>query len=106
MARYRQADHERYIEADNGFGWVRKRGSSALSVLPGIYQLDLLGIEYKLEKFEDFWAEKGWYLYSLQKPAHFWGEFCAVNLLPAIDRASELIAKADLRGEGYEKEEA
>jgi hypothetical protein len=94
---------ERYIEADNGFGWSRKHGSSPLSVLPGIYEVEVFGLTYQLQKFEDPKGEQGWYLYSTDKPSDFWGEFCATNLLPAIDAASERIAKADLSGAGYER---
>ena len=104
MARYRQADHECYIEADNGFGWTRQRSSSILAAQRVAYGTQIFGVRYRLEKFRD---EKGraWYLYSSTPGAQggFYGEYCDRTLMAAIDRASELIVKADLRGEGYEK---
>lgn len=103
MARRRQAEGERYIEADNGFGWTRERGASVLSVVPGVYVTKIFGVTYTLEKFRDPQGEHGWYLYS-RKNTHFTGQYCEATLLPAIDEASKLIAKADLRGEGYERE--
>lgn len=105
MAKHVQIKGARLIESDGGFHWKRRRGSSTLSVLPGVYETEVSGIGYELQKFEDPKGEKGWYLYSLKKPSHFWGEFCATNLLPAIDEASKLITQADLRGEGYERKD-
>ena len=94
MARRRQADGERYIEADNGFGWTPDAES-------GRYETTVFGIEYELEKRRG--DGEGWHLYT-RKGSHFWGEWCAYTLLEAVDEASKMIAKADLRGEGYEKE--
>lgn len=105
MAARKQHMGERIIEADNGFGWTRRRGSSALAISTGTYETDVFGVSYKLEKFDHPRDEAGWYLYSPSHPSDIWGEFCATNLLPAIDVASEMIVKADLRGEGYEKKE-
>lgn len=105
MATRKQWQGEKIIEADNGLGWSRKRGSSALSILPGVYEAEIFGIAYKLQKFDGAPGERGWYLYCLADPTHFWGEFCAANLFPAIDTASEMIARGDLRGEGYERKE-
>lgn len=104
MARYRKIDYQRYIEADNGFGWTREGRASILSVIPSTYTTMVLRVVYRLEKFRDPQGEHGWYLYS-EKPAHFTGEYCGPTLLTAIDEASKLIAEADLRGEGYERVE-
>jgi hypothetical protein len=107
MARRRQADGEQYNEADNGFSWSRKR-ASATSVERGSYVTTLFGIKYELEKRRRSpgdTPDTGWYLYSFGVSGGFFGEYCDATLLPAIDKASELIAKADLRGEGYERKE-
>ena len=104
MARRKQADGERYIEADNGFGWARKRAS----VQSSSYEAFILGVRYELEKRRRSpgdTPDTGWYLYSYGESGGFFGEWCGSMLLPAIDEASKLIAKADLRGEGYEKED-
>jgi hypothetical protein len=107
MARRMKAEGRPYIEADNGFGWVRDRASVA-SVASGKYRASIFGIRYELEKrrrnVADETYDTGWYLYSFGVPSGFFGEWCAPTLLPAIDEASKMIAKADLRGEGYEKE--
>jgi hypothetical protein len=105
MARHRQADHERYIEADNGFGWTRQRSASVLAVQRVAHATEIFGVRYRLEKFRDPRGQPGWYLYSSIPGAQggFHGEYCEELLLPAIDEASKLIAKADLRGEGYER---
>lgn len=101
MARYKQADNVRYIEANNGFGWI---------CLPdGKRQTEVFGMVYELERRARSRKEPGsltgWHLYSVNH-SHFFGEFCDRTLLWAVDVASEIIAKTDLRGEGYEKEEA
>lgn len=106
MAKRRQAEGERYIEADNGFGWARQRASVA-SVESGRYETFILGVHYELEKRRrnarvEPGADTGWYLYS-HGDSHFFGEWCGATLLPAIDAASLMIARADLRGEGYER---
>lgn len=105
MARRKQADRQKYIEADNGFGWTKER-ASATSVQSSMHATTVFGITYELEKRRRApgdTPDTGWYLYS-RGVSCFFGEFCDSTLLPAIDRASEMIAKADLRGEGYEKE--
>lgn len=101
MARWKQADNQRYIEADNGFGWV-KSGDRR-------YQAEVFGISYELEKRTrnarvEPGVDTGWYLYS-RKDTYFTGEFCDSTLLPAIDEASDMIVKADLRGKEYERKE-
>lgn len=105
MARHRQSDGEKYIEADNGIGWTRQKASVA-SVLSGNYEAYLFGIRYELEKrrrsVREPGADTGWYLYS-HGDTYFFGEFCDRTLLSAIDEASKLITAADLRGEGYER---
>jgi hypothetical protein len=95
MARRKQADGERYIEADNGFGWTRCSDN-------GNYQTTVFGVTYELERRGGTQEDFGWYLYTIKGSTYFFGEYCARNLLPAIDEASELIAKTDLRGKGYE----
>jgi hypothetical protein len=98
MARYRQADNERYIEADNGFGWTRRR-ASATSVERNRYVTTVFGLSYELEKRHRSpgdTPDTGWYLYSLND-TYFFGESCGLTLLTAVDAASEMIAKADLR---------
>lgn len=105
MARRRTHMGEKYIEADNGFGWSRGR-ASATSVERGSYFATIFGIEYQLEKRRRSpgdTPDTGWYLYTIKGSTHFFGEYCAHTLLPAIDEASRMIAKADLRGEGYER---
>lgn len=97
MARRKQADGERYIESDNGFGWARDPEN-------GNYRTTLFGITYELERRGGTQEMFGWYLYTIKGSTHFFGEWCARSLLPAIDEASELITKTDLRGKGYEKE--
>jgi hypothetical protein len=104
MARRRQADGERFIEADNGFGWTADR-SSVAGLTRYRYRTTVFGVEYELEKRGGTQEMFGWYLYSIKGSTHFFGEWCAQNLLPAIDEASKLIVKADLRGEGYERSE-
>ena len=108
MARRAQHMGERYIEADNGFGWTRERASVA-SVSSGRYVMEIFGITYELEKRRrnvrvEPGTDTGWYLYSRNDP-EFYGEFAGYTLLPAIDEASQMIAKADLRSEGYERKE-
>lgn len=108
MARYRQAEYQRYVEADNGFGWTKKKASLE-SVDPNKWVLALFGVDYELEKrfrnIRDEAYDTGWYLYTVGVEG-FFGEYCASTLMPAIDEASRLIAKADLRGEGYERKES
>jgi hypothetical protein len=104
MAKRRQIDNQLCIVADNGFGWAPER-SSVLSVQFYCYTTEIFGVRYRLEKFLDPDGDRGWYLYSV-RPAHFMGEYCDKLLLSAIDVASEMIDKADLRGEGYGKEAA
>ena len=103
MARRRQASYEKYSEADNGFAWTRKR-ASAVSIEYSSYCTKVFGVEYELEKRGGTQEMPGWYLYSIKGSTHFFGEYCASTLLPAIDEASKLIVQADQRGEGYEKE--
>jgi len=102
MAKRKQADHQRYIEADNGFGWTADR-ASPVSTERYHYRTTIFGITYELEKRGGRYEDWGWYLYTVKGSAYFLGEFCDRTLLPAIDEASEMIAKADLRGEGYER---
>lgn len=87
---------ERYIEADNGFGWTRQPQT-------GNYEVTVFGVVYELEKRKG--DGDGWYLYTVKNSTHFFGEWCGYTLLGAVDEASNLIAKADLRGPGYETEE-
>lgn len=103
MAVRKQWQGKKIIEADNGFGWERKHGSPGLSIESGVWVTEIFGLTYRLAKFAD---PPGWCLYLGTEPnPHFYGEFCAANLLSAVDVASEMIAKADLRGPGYEKKE-
>lgn len=106
MARHRQAEGEKYIEADNGIGWTRKR-ASLMSVEPNRWVTAIFGVSYELEKrcrnILDGSYDTGWYLYSSGVSGGFFGEYCDRTLLPAIDEASKLIIAADLRGEGYER---
>jgi len=101
MAKRIQAEGQRFIQADNGLGWSRTRGASVLAVVRGKYVTEVFGLRYELQKFRDDNGH-GWYLYSRPTP-HFHAEYCAPTLLAAIDAASDMILKADLRGEGYEK---
>lgn len=103
MARRKQADGEKYIEADNGFGWTPER-SSVVGFSDHRYRTTIFGITYELERRGGTQEMFGWYLYTVKGSTHWFGEYCARSLLPAIDEASEMIAKADLRGEGFEKE--
>jgi hypothetical protein len=104
MARRRQADGEKYIEADNGFGWTPDRSSvGGLSAYR--YRTTIFGITYELERRGGTQEMFGWYLYTIKGSTHWFGEWCGNTLLPAVDEASALIAKTDLRGEGYEKED-
>jgi hypothetical protein len=102
MAKRHQRGNRQCIVADSGFIWTPER-SAVLSTHFYCYTTEIFGVKYRLEKFRDPEGEQGWYLYSV-RPAHFMGEYCERLLLPAIDAASEMIAKADLRGEGYELE--
>lgn len=105
MAKRRQVDGEKCIEAANGFGWTKQR-SSVASVQSAMYAAKVFGITYELEKrlrAPGDTPDTGWYLYS-RGDGYFFGEFCGYTLLPAIDEASEMIAKADLRCPGNEKE--
>ena len=109
MARRKQADGKAYIEADNGFIWLRERASAA-SVSSGRYMTWIMGISYELEKRRrnariEPGTDTGWYLYSRDAGSWFFGEYCDATLLSAIDEASKMIAEADLRGEGYERKE-
>lgn len=105
MARRRQADSERYIEADNGFGWSPRR-ASVVGFSFYKYETTVFGITYELEKRGGKHEDTGWYLYNATGGQHFFGEWCARTLLPAIDEASALIVKADLRAPGFEAEVA
>lgn len=91
---------ERYIEADNGLGWALRAD--------GMYVTEIFGVSYEMEKRRrsrvEPGSDTGWHLWS-RPGTHFMGEFCDRTLLSAIDEASEMIAKADLRGEGYEEKE-
>lgn len=104
MARRRQAEGERYIEADNGFGWAADR-ASVVSNERYRYRTTIFGITYELEKRGGKYEDVGWYLYSIKGSTYFFGEFCDRTLLSAIDEASKMIAKADLRDDGYERKE-
>ncbi len=108
MARRAEFCGIRHIEADNGIGWHADSRSSVLAVAPNKHVAVVFGIEYWLEKFKDPDGVSGWYLYSSVSAVQggFHAVHCAPTLMPAIDEASKLIAEADLRGEGYEKEEA
>jgi hypothetical protein len=104
MARRAQFEGEKIIEADNGIGWSRER-ASATSVESNRYVTTYFGIAYELEKRRRSpgdTPDTGWYLYS-RGNTYFFGEFCGATLLPAVDEASRLIDRADLRGEGYER---
>lgn len=101
MATRRQEGGEKFIEADNGLGWIR--------CSDGRYWVGIFGIGYELEKRRrnaraEPGSDTGWYLYS-RNDSYFMGEFCDSTLLPAIDAASVMIVKADLRGDGYERKE-
>lgn len=107
MAKRMQAEGQRFVQADNGLGWSRER-ASVVSVGSGRYVTTIFGITYELEKRRrnarvEPGTDTGWYLYS-RGDSYFCGEFCDSTLLPAIDAASDMIVKADLRGEGHEKE--
>jgi hypothetical protein len=106
MARRVRHMGERLIEADNGVGWSRERASVA-SVSSGRYTTEIFGVRYELEKRRrsrvEPGSDTGWHLYSLNN-TYFFGEFCGSTLMEAVDEASEVIIKADLRGPGYEKE--
>lgn len=104
MARRRTHMGERYIEADNGFGWSPVK-ASVVGISDHRYRTTIFGIEYELEKRGGTQEDFGWYLYTIKGSTHFFGEYCDRTLLPAIDEASEMIAKADLRGEGYERKD-
>ena len=68
----------------------------------------VFGITYELEKRRRSpgdTPDTGWYLYSCGADGGFFGEYCDRTLLPAVDEASKMIAKTDLRGPGYEKED-
>lgn len=108
MARRTHHMGQALIEAENGFGWTREKASVA-SVGTGRYVTEIFGITYELEKRRrnarvEPGTDTGWYLYS-RGVSYFFGEWCGVTLLPAIDEASELINRADLRGDGYERKE-
>jgi hypothetical protein len=91
------------IEADNGIGWTRHHGSAALAIEPGRWETEVFGLTYRLEKFAN---PRGWCLYlGTSVNPHFHGEYCGPTVLDAIDVASYMITKADLRAEGHEKEE-
>lgn len=105
MARRRQINGERYIEADNGFGWTPEKALHlGFSDYRCRYRTTIFGVTYELERRGGTQEMLGWYLYTIKGSTHWFGEYCGSTLLPAIDEASELIAKADLRAEGYEKE--
>lgn len=92
MARHRMEDGEKYIEADNGYGWVRKvKEDTSLRW----YELRLGGVRYELDKHRAKGIETGWYLSSFPMD-RFTGVFCGRNLLAAVDEASWLI---DEKGE-------
>jgi hypothetical protein len=100
MAQRKTHMGERYIEADNGFGWTFRRGYVPMSVRSGVWETEIFGLTYRLVKILD----AGWCLYlGRDVNPHFYGDLCADTLMPAIDIASEKIAKADLRGDGYER---
>lgn len=102
MAKRKQWQGEKIIEADNGVGWSYRRGYTPLSIHSGVWWTEIFGLTYRLVKFQT----DGWCLYlGDDVNPHFYGEACADTLLEAVDVASEMILKANLRGEGYEKKE-
>lgn len=106
MARRIQFMGTKLVESSSGLGWQRERASAA-SPGSGRYVTDMFGITYELEKRHRSpgdTPDTGWYLYS-REVTYFFGEFCDIKLFDAIEEASDMILKADLRGEGYEKEE-
>jgi hypothetical protein len=108
MARRIRRVGQQLIEADNGIGWERER-ASAVSVSSGRYVTEIFGISYELEKRRrnarvEPGTDTGWYLYS-RNDTYFFGEFCGSRLMEAVDEASEMIIKSDLRGPGYGREE-
>jgi hypothetical protein len=102
MARRIQFCGEKMIESGCGIGWTRDEAS-------GWYVTVMFGIEYELEKrrrnVADETYDTGWYLYSHDANSYFVGEWCGSLLLSAVDEASQMIVKADLRGKGYERKE-
>ncbi|MFI1796608.1 hypothetical protein ACH427_04510 [Streptomyces sp. NPDC020379] len=89
---------KKLIEGDDGIRWERQEN--------GKYQAELFGVTYELEKRRRSRAEQGdtgWYLYSRGAPeGNFLGDYASRTLLEAIDEATDMLLKLDLRGSGYE----
>lgn len=96
-----QVDCVRMLQSENGLGWTKNPTT-------GRYETDLFGVDYELEKRvrnrKDETHDTGWYLYSKGVAGGFFGEWCARKIYEAVDAASKMIVKADLRTEGYERE--
>lgn len=102
MAKRIQFMGTKLVESDSGIGWQRNKET-------GVYETETFGISYELEHRRrnarvEPGSDNGWHLYS-RGDSHFFGEWCGYKLFDAIEEASGLIIKADLRGEGYEKKE-
>jgi len=101
MARRIQFMGTRLVES-GGLGWQRNKDT-------GTYETEIFGIKYELEHRRrnsrvEPGTDTGWYLYS-RNDTHFFGEWCGTKLFDAVEEASDLIHKTDLRGEGYEPKE-
>lgn len=93
---------KKIIVADNGTRWFFRRGYVVLSNHSGEWTTTVQGLTYRLVRFGG--DDPGWCLYLGEElNPHFYGEPCGLKVMAAIDKATELITKADLRGEGYEK---
>ncbi|KUL44788.1 hypothetical protein ADL22_12660 [Streptomyces sp. NRRL F-4489] len=98
MAKRIQWCGKKLIEADGGIGWERQES--------GKYQAELFGVTYELEKRRRSKAERGdpgWYLYSSGAPdGNFSGDYTSSTLMEAVEEATTMLLKLDLRGPGYE----
>ncbi|GHB51986.1 hypothetical protein GCM10010331_44430 [Streptomyces xanthochromogenes] len=97
MARRIQWCGKKLIEADGGIGWERQAS--------GKYQAELFGVTYELEKRRRSKSEPGdtgWYLYSNGAPdGNFFGDYASRTLMEAVEEATTMLLKLDLRGPGY-----
>lgn len=104
MAKYRRRNYQTFISS-SGIEWFKERCPSILSVCPVMYTTEVNSVRYMIQKYRDEDSDgHRWFLYTCDQPG-FYAEPCSSLLLISIDQATEMIVKADLRGDGYERPE-
>lgn len=99
MAKRVQVDGKKVLDTEGGLTWSREAGLKKSE--RGKYEAEMHGVQYQLEKRT--WSQQepdcdtGWYLYSTNVYGGFFGAWCASTIVEAVDVATEMILKRDLR---------